>query len=239
MAENSSRIKRYITGPLGIQARPIVIVFDHLSAAYQGQVVLHDISLEIYEGESVAILRKPDAGGSMLLACIQGLLQPMHGHIQVMGTEVPPLTPVTRRQVGFMPRYLDQPDKLTVADYVQCFAALHEIHLSHDQLNTYIHHYKLPPLFPTSQLTPLQTRVLQFALALVHDPRLVLLDEPLAGLPETDSTAIWQRLRQIQSEGRTLIATFTPSIARERLSVYDLIVELDQGHIVRQETGKG
>jgi ABC-type multidrug transport system ATPase subunit len=54
-------------------------------------------------------------------------------------------------------------------------------------------------------------------LTLVHDPHLVLLDEPLAELSDADGLLIWQYLRLMQSEGRTLLITFTPPIAEEHL----------------------
>lgn len=239
MAQYSSRDKRYITGPIGIQARPRVIVFDHLSAMHLGQTVLHDISLNVYEGESVAILDPAGAGKSMLLASIQGLVQPAQGQIHILGAEVPPVPPITRRQIGVMPQHLNQPGKDTVADYLRHFAAMHEILLSQAQVNEYSHDYRLDPLSHISQLTALQLRILLLALGLVHDPRLVLLDEPLAGLSETGRPVIWQYIRRMQSEGRTLLTTFTSPLADEHLSEYDVIIELVQGRVVRQETGKG
>ena|SRR5215469_3085220 len=239
MAQYSSRDKRYITGPIRIQARPRVIVFDHLSAMHLGQTMLHDISLTVYEGESVAILGEPGAGKSMLLASLQGLVQPVQGHIHILGAEVPPVPPTIQRQIGVMPQHLNQPGKDTVADYLRHFAAMHEILLSQAQVNEYSHHYRLDPLCQISQLTELQRRILFLALGLVHDPRLVLLDEPLAGLSAIDHPVIWQYMRQMQSEGRTLLTTFTPPLADEHLSGYDVIIELMQGCLVRKADRKG
>src|SRR5260221_3257641 len=239
MAQYSSRDKRYITGPIGIQARPRVIVFDHLSATHLGQTVLHDISLNVYEGESVAILDPAGAGKSMLLASIQGLVQPTQGHIHILGAEVPPVPPIIRRQIGVMPQHLNQPGKDTVADYLRHFAAMHEVLLSQPQVNEYSHDYRLDPLSHISQLTALQLRILLLALGLVHDPRLVLLDEPLAGLSETGRPVIWQNIRRIENEVRPLPTTFPSTLSRETLSGDDVIIELVQGRDVRQETGKG
>src|SRR5260370_8123585 len=232
MDEYSSRDKRYITGPIGIQARPRVIVLDHLSAVHLGQTMLHDISLNVYEGESVAILDPAGAGKSMLLASIQGLVQPAQGHIHILGAEVPPVPPIIRRQIGVMPQHLNQPGKDTVADYLRHFAAMHEILLSQAQVNEYSHYYRLDPLSHISQLTALQLRILLLALGLVHDPRLVLLDEPLAGLSETGRPVIWQYIRRMQSEGRSLFMTFTSPLADEHLTGYDVIIELVQGLLV-------
>src|SRR2546421_2315617 len=135
MAELNSR---YITGPLGKRARPRIVVLDSVSVRYQE---LDDISMSVYEGEAVAILGAPGAGKSMLLACIQGRVRPVSGHISVFGTKVPPVTPVIRRQMCMMPGYLDATDKDTVADCVRRFAAYHDISLSQAQVDEYIQHY--------------------------------------------------------------------------------------------------
>ena len=253
MAELNSRSRRYITGPGGKQARPRIVVFDSLSVRHQEQLVLDDISLSVYEGEAVAILGSPGAGKSMLLACLQGLVQPVQGHIYIFGAELPPVTPIIRRQVGIMPGDHDKSgpyistDKETVADCVKRFAAFYDIQLSQVQIDEYIHHYaagqsslhSFSATLPVAQLTPLQCRVLSLALAVVHDPKLVLLDEPLARLSATDSIILWHYLKQMQSEGRTLLITFAPPITEEQLSGYDVIVRLANGRIVHEGTRKG
>ena len=238
MARFDSHNQRYITGPPGIQARPRVIAFDHLSAIEYGKLALYDISLSIYEGETVAVIGPAGAGKSELLACIQGLAQPIEGHLHVMGVEVPPVTAGIQRQIGVMPGHLDHPGMLRISDLVRRFAGYYSLDLSEAQMEGYCRHYALSSSSLVSQLTPPQLRVLALALTLVHDPDLVLLDEPLAGLSGADGLLIWQYLRRMQSEGRTLLTTFTPPIAEEHLRGYDLIVVLDKGHILSQQAGK-
>lgn len=238
MSTRDSNSKRYISGPIGKRARPRVIVLDHLSASYQGQEILHDIYLSIYEGEAVAILGAPGAGKSILLACLQGLIQPGQGAIQVMAAALPPMTPELRRQTGLMPRHLDRTQHTTVSDLLQRFAAYYEIHLSQEQVNEYSQHYSLHPYTFVSELTPVQLHALKLASALVHDPRLILLDEPLAGLPEMEHALIKHYIRRMQREGRTLLVTFTPPVADDYLKEYDVIIRLEQGHIVNQQTGE-
>ena len=239
MAGFGSHNQRYITGPLGKQTRPCVIAFDHLSATRHGRLVLQDISLSIYEGESVAVIGPAGAGKSMLLACIQGLVQPTKGHLQAMGVEVSPMTSIIRRQIGVMPGSLDYPEMFRVADLVRRFAGYYDVELSEPQVEEYCHHYALSSCSFVSQLTLPERRVLLLALALVHDPHLVLLDEPLAGLSSAHESLVWPYMRQMQSEGRTLLTTFTPPIAEEHLRRYDLIVMLDKGHIQSQKPGDG
>jgi ABC-2 type transport system ATP-binding protein len=202
-------------------------------------LVLQDISLNIYEGESVAVIGPAGADKSLFLACVQGLVQPIKGHLHVMGVEVPPMIPAIRRQIGVMPHSLDYPEMFRVADLVRHFAGFYDLDLSESQVEEYCRHYALSSCSFVSQLTLPERRVLLLALALVHDPRLALLDEPLAGLSSADESLVWPYLRQIQSEGRTLLTTFTPPIAEEHLRGYDLIVMLDRGHIQSQKPGDG
>jgi ABC-2 type transport system ATP-binding protein len=238
MEGSVSHNQRYITGPLGKQARPCVIAFDHLSAVLYGRSVLHDISLSIYEGETVAVIGPADAGKSVLLDCIQGVVQPINGQLHVMGVKMPPMPSAIRRLIGIMPHHLDYPEMFRVIDLIRRFAGYYSLELSEAQVEEYCHHYGLSSTWFISQLTASQLRLLSLALTLVHDPMLVLLDEPLAELADADNALIWQYLRRMQSEGRTLLITFTPPIAEEHLRGYDLIVMLDKGHMQSQKPGE-
>lgn len=229
----SNYSQRYITGPLGKQSRPCVIALNHLAAQSQGHLALSDISLSIYEGESIAILGTAGAGKSLLLASLQGLVQPTQGHIAVLGATLPPIRPETRQQIGAMPVYLDIGTHLTVGSYLRHWATYYDIQLSATQADEYLCPYGLTSMLSLAHLTPLQRRILQLALALVHDPRIVLLDEPLRGLTAEDHEVVWHHLRRMQSEGRTSLATFTLPLAQEHRNEYDLIVRLDHGHIVQ------
>ena len=239
MAERGSHIQRYITGPLGQQARPRVIAFEHVSTLEYGHLALRDVSLSVHEGEALAVIGPEDAGKSELLACVEGLAQPIKGHLNVMGHPVPPMTTEIRRQIGVMPRQLDRVQAVFVADLVRRFAGYYNLDLSAAQIEAYCRHYALSASWNIAQLSPSQLRLLALALTLIHDPHLVLLDEPLSGLSNNDSLLIQQYLRRMQSEGRTLLATFMFPIAEDQLRGYDLIVMLDKGHIVSQESGKG
>ena len=199
---------------------------------------LRDVSLSIFEGESVAVIGPARAGKSELMACVQGLVQPDEGHLNVLGHEVPPVTAEMRRQIGVMPGQLERAERLLVANQVRRFAGYYNLDLSQAQVEEYCRHYALSSTWLVAQLSPPQLRALALSLALVHDPHLVLLDEPLAGLSDPDGLLIRQYLRRMQSEGRTLLVTFALPIAEEQLRGYDLIVTLEKGHIQSLKPGK-
>jgi len=222
---------RYLSGPLGKHTRPKVIEFRHLTAIHAQHTILRDVLLEIFEGESVAILGAPGAGKSTLLACIQGLVPPAKGEIIVLGATLPPLPPALQKQMGSMPHNIAPNTQETVAHCLQRFAEYHMNHLNHEQIRSYIAHYQLSPTTSVNDLTSLQQRVFALALALVHDPSLALLDEPLAGLTEEEQAQFWPYLQRTKREGRTLLCTFTPPLAEKHFNGYDLIVSLEQGQI--------
>lgn len=226
---------RYLTGPIGKQTRPKVIELRHITVMREWRPVLQDITLDIFEGEAVALLGAANSGKSALLACIQGQIQPVKGEISVLGASLPPLPPEIRRQIGVMPQQIDFHTHETVAAYLQRFATCQTVQLNAEQIKTYCAHYQLAPSMLVARLTGLQERIFALALALVHDPRLVLLDEPLIGLSEQDASAFWTYLQRTLREGRTLVAAFTSPLAEKYLNRYDLIVKLEQGHLLREK----
>lgn len=228
----SYKAGRYITGPLGKYTRPRIIRCEHLTVRQETRSPLHDLCLDIYEGEAVAVLGDDTAGKSALLACLQGMLRPTGGHLHVLSADIPPLPPNIRLQIGVLPRYLHLPEEATVLDALAYYASLYELYLNGSQLEKYIQGFHLHLDSVISQLSPLEYRLLAFALTLLHDPPLVLLDEPLDGLSEDDREIIWHYLRQIRREGRTQIATFTPPIAESLLNEYDVVIMLEEGRII-------
>ena len=227
---------RYLTGTLGKQMRPKAIEFHQTTLVQERRTLLHDVTLEVFEGESVALLGPPASGKSALLACLQGLMQPTQGEVHVLGATLPPLPVEVRRQMGVLPQHLNLTKHETIAAYLQRFAAYYDVHLTSKQLSAYCAHYELVSSRQVADLSSRQARIFALALSLVHDPRLVLLDEPLSGLSAADQAAIWPYLQRIQREGRTLLCTFSPPLAEKYLSGYDLIVRLEQGRLMRQET---
>jgi ABC-2 type transport system ATP-binding protein len=226
---------RYFTGPPGQQERPKVVELRQLTLVREGHTILRDVTLDIFEGESVAVLGEAGSGKSALLACMQGQVQPTEGEVRVLGASLPPLLPAIRRQMGTMPEQLDLKTPETLARSLQRFAAYYDVQLTGRQVKAYCAHYRLAPAASVATLTGLEARIFALALALVHDPRLVLLDDPLAGLSAAEQPIFWTYLQEIRREGRTLLCTCTPPLAKKYLSEYDLIMRLEQGCVLREQ----
>ena len=227
---------RYLTGALGKQTRPKVIELQHLTIIQGQQALLCDNTLDIFEGEIVAFVGSSEHEKKILLAGLLGHIPPTSGEIRVLGNTLPPLPPELRRQIGVMPQHIDYATGKSVAAYLQRFGAYYGVQLTSAQLAAYCAHYGLIPTTSVVELSRLQIRLLALSLALVHDPRLVLLIEPLANLDEEAQTTIQNYLQRIQREGRTVLCTFTPSLAEKHCTGYDVVVKLEQGRFVRQDS---
>lgn len=203
-----------------------VVVLDRLSVRYQDRVVLQDFSLHIFDGQSAAILGATGTGKTLLLACLQGLVQPRSGHMTLFGTPVPPISRDIRRHIGVMPQMLQERDETMIQDTLHMAARQYGVQLQPSQLEDYARRFELALTQPIAQLTPLQRRVLTLALSTIHDPKIVLLDEPLSGLSESECRIVDSYVKQMQREGRSLIVTFEPPVASMYLSAYDVIVTL-------------
>lgn len=226
---------RYLTGELGKQTRPKIIELRQLTVTREQVPILRDMTLDIFEGEAVAMLGQVEEEKHTLLACLLGQIQPTSGHLRVLGTSLPPLPAPIRRQIGVMPQFVERKTRETVATYLQRFAGYHDVKLTSAQISHYCAHYQLAPDTPVAELSALQARVLALALALVHDPRLALLVEPFSGLTPAEQETFQAFLLRTRSEGRTLLCTFTSPLAEKFILGYDGVVKLEQGRIVRQD----
>lgn len=223
---------RYLTGALGKQTRPKIIELRQLTVVQQDPL-LSDITLEIFEGEAVALLGSSEAEKKTLLACLLGKIQPTRGEIRVLNTTLPPLPPQIRRQVGIMALSTQHALDERVGLRIQRRATHYGTPFTPAQIDAYCGHYGLASDMSVATLTRLQARVLALALALVHDPRLLLLVEPLTGLSEQEQGVMRGYLQRAQREGRTLLSTFSPPLAEKELTGYDLVARLEQGRLLR------
>ncbi len=182
---------------------------EHLTCRFGDKEAVSDVSLEIAEGSVVGIIGPSGSGKTTLVRLMLGLLGPTSGGIRVGGVASVDMDREYRRQIGYLPQQPALlPDlgiaqnlrfhastygmKLTKRDVIESLAAME----LDDQAQTLVH----------DASGGMQRRV-GLASALVHRPRLIVLDEPTAGLDPILRGSVWQRLRGQSDEGRTVIVT--------------------------------
>jgi ABC-type branched-subunit amino acid transport system ATPase component len=217
--------KRYVTGPITPLNRPTVVHVEQLCVRYAQQLILHNVSFEVYDAQVVAILCKNRLQKALLLASLQGVMYAHEGTITLLGTRIPPMPPELQRQIGVVVPTL-QRQRQTVHEYVRV-ATKFTISSIDEQLDTYIAHYSLCPTACLGHLTVLQFRLLTLAVALLPDPSLVIFDDPLQNLAPVERATLEQNIAKLRREGRTLLILGTYPLATEYLSLYDAIIYVE------------
>ena len=212
------------------------IQIDHISAAYgRGEkrtVALRDINLTVEAGEIFGLLGPNGAGKSTLLACVEGLHNPERGTVRVGGHDVRHEPGAAKRQLGIQLQKTALLDDLTAGELVEVYSALYEVYLSRAQVSALLtrfglaeHERKL-----ARRLSGGQQQRLALALAVANDPSIVLLDEPTAALDPHGRRAVWDNVRQLHDDGRTVV--ITTHAMEEAEALCGRVAIIDEGRIV-------
>lgn len=185
-----------------------VLIVDGLSAGYEGEDVIHDVSMRIDEGSVAALLGRNGAGKTTTLRAIMGLIEATAGSVVLAGENITHLRPdqIYRRGMGLVPEERGIFPKLTVRENLQAPIVSDEgVERSIDELIE---------LFPSlrdrldsngEQLSGGEQQMLAIARALRQEPRVLLLDEPSEGLAPQIVEDVTDVVKQIAGGGTTLV----------------------------------
>lgn len=214
-----------------------LLAFDHVSAGYGESVVLDNVSFALQEGESLALLGRNGVGKSTLLVTLMGLTQVHGGTIRWCGNDIARV-PTYRRAhagLGWVPQERFMFPSLTVEEHLTVVARPGPWNLA-----------RLYEVFPRlqerranmgNQLSGGEQQMLAIARALVTNPRLLLLDEPMEGLAPIIVQELMHVLRRlIADEGLSVIVV--EQHARLALSLTPRAIVLDRGRIVHASSSQ-
>jgi ABC-2 type transport system ATP-binding protein len=197
------------------------------------RVVVRNLSLNVEAGEVFGLLGPNGCGKSTTLSAIMGLL-PFRGEIRIAGRTLASDSRAYRRLVGIVPQDLALYEELTVTQNLDFFARLYG-------LNRVERRRRLGEVLDFVQLADRaggvartlsggMQRRLNLACALLHEPRVLLLDEPTVGLDVPARDAIFASLRRLAAEGRALV--FTTHHLQEAASLCNRLGVMDEGQLV-------
>jgi ABC-2 type transport system ATP-binding protein len=187
-----------------------VLTLNHVRKAYGDRVAVDDVCLEVRPGEVLGLLGPNGAGKSTTVSLAVGLLEPDAGTIDVGGLG-PPTRPEVRRKLGVAPQSLAIYEDLTAEENLRFFARI--FGLRGATLRARIENaLALAGLADrrrdrASTFSGGMKRRLNIAAALVHEPALVLLDEPTVGVDPQSRNAILERISALRDAGLTVIYT--------------------------------
>jgi len=203
------------------------IVLSRLSKSYGTVRAVREIDLSIAPGETVALLGPNGAGKSTTIDMVLGLTKPDSGHVSLFGMS--PARSVAAGVVGGMLQTGSLIDHLTVRELITMVASLYPRPLAVDEALRQTGASGFADR-TTNRLSGGQTQRVRFAMALVANPDLLLLDEPTAALDVEGRREFWASTRSVAAQGKTVI--FATHYLEEADAYADRIVLMARGRIV-------
>jgi ABC-2 type transport system ATP-binding protein len=212
-----------------------------LTKSYGKLMAVTDVSFRVDYGETIGLLGPNGAGKTTTVSIIAGLLSPDSGEVLIDGKQVTSDTDPLKLKIGLVPQDMALYDQLTARDNLTFFAALYSLagakakKAIDDALNLVALSDRADDKVGT--FSGGMKRRLNLAAALLHDPQILLLDEPTVGVDPQSRNAIFENLETLNKRGKTLIYTTHYMEEAERLC--DRIIIIDHGRVIANDTLQG
>lgn len=219
-------------------AESTIIKVEHLSKSFGRVKAVQDISFAVKNGERFAFLGVNGAGKSTTISMLCGLLPKDDGKIIIDNEEVDGTEENSKRKLGivFQDSVLDK--KLSVLDNLKFRAALYgilgdELNKNLKNLSSLLHLKDILDR-PVEKLSGGQRRRADIARALIHKPKILILDEPTTGLDPATRKLVWEVIDKLQKESG--LTVFLTTHYMEEAATADRITIIDAGKIIAEGT---
>lgn len=190
------------------QVNPVIEV-KHVDRAFAGNKVLKDITLQVERAETFGILGPSGSGKTTLVKLLTGIDEVTSGEVNVLGVRMPKLAML--QQIGYMAQSDALYTELTAKENLEFFASLYGLKGGNrtrrirdvmELVNLQEHLRKR-----VDQYSGGMKRRLSLAIALLHEPPLLILDEPTVGIDPVLRQSIWKELKALNRTGTTIVLT--------------------------------
>jgi ABC-2 type transport system ATP-binding protein len=210
------------------------IKVDHILKQYGDQKAVDHISFEVGAGEIVGFLGPNGAGKSTTMKMITGFLHPDEGQIQVCGIPVEGEAIATKKKIGYLPELNPLYHEMYVREYLGMMAGLHEVASPKERIEAVIRMTGLTVEAnkEIGQLSKGYKQRVGLAAALLHDPEVLILDEPTTGLDPNQIVEIREVIRGL---GKNKTILFSTHILQEVEALCDRVIVINKGKIVADD----
>lgn len=222
------------------------IKITNLTRKFKENIALDSINLTIQEGELFGLVGPDGAGKTTLLRTLAGLLSITGGEVKAAGCELHKNSEAIKSKIGYMAQEFSLYGKLSVLENLQFFGEMYDVPPTQQK-------ERIPGLLAFAQLTEFTDRraaklsggmkkKLALACTLLHQPPLLLLDEPTTGVDPVSRREFWNILNDLHLQGTTIIVSTPYMDEADRCSRVGLIyegkiVECDPPEIIRNKIG--
>lgn len=217
---------------------PTAVTLENINFSYSSSTALqvNNISLSITEGKRFGLFGPNGAGKTTLMSLISGLLSPSNGLITVLGKDRKTHKKDISKVLGFVPQDFSFYEELTPKENMEYFGAWYGLDAVTIQQKTEELLRKMGLWEVRNKMVKTfsggMKRRVNLAIAVMHQPKLLLLDEPTVGVDIQSRNAIIQFLKELNQSGTTLI--YTSHQLKEAEELCDEIALIDQGQIIAQ-----
>ncbi len=212
----------------------IMIKTEHLTKEYGGQKAVDDLDLQVDLGATFGFLGPNGAGKTTTIRILTTLTRPTSGRAWINGFDVVSESSEVKGEFGIVQQHLSLNRELTVRENLDLHARLHHLDRAErreriDELLDYVDLLEYADHLIDRISGGMKRRVM-IARALIHRPRLLILDEPTVGLDAQTRRRIWDLIRRMNSDGTTVF--LTTHYIEEAEALCDRVGIIHQGHII-------
>jgi ABC-2 type transport system ATP-binding protein len=215
--------------------RNAIIQINHVNKSFKELKAVNDLSVDIFQGEYVALLGPNGAGKTTLIEMIEGIQRPDSGSITIMGMQWGQHDHKLHYSIGLSLQETKFIDKLTTAETLDLFGSFYDLPASRtDEVLDMVNLQSKRKTF-TVNLSGGQRQRLAIGIALLNNPKILLLDEPTTGLDPAARREIWKILQTLREQsGTTMI--LTTHYMEEAEFLCERILIMDKGSFIAAGT---
>jgi len=218
------------------QQEKYILKVEGLNVDYGSFSAVKNVSFEVLQGEIFGLLGPNGAGKTSTLSSIEGLIKFKSGTIIVDGQNVAEKPLYAKAAMGVQLQSTSFQPELNVVEILRLFSGIYGVDMSKEKIHEILKEIGLEDSATKkfSQLSGGQQQRVSLVIATIHNPRLVLLDEPTTGLDPQARRQLWERIEAIRTRGHAVLLT-THSM-EEAEAVCDRIAIVDHGQVIAIDT---
>jgi ABC-2 type transport system ATP-binding protein len=204
---------------------------NHIIKSYADKVAVDDLSFSVNHGEMFGLIGPNGAGKTTTLRMLMDIIKPDSGDVAILGEK---LSETSKNRLGYLPEERGLYRKLTVMDSIVYLASLKGMdrHSAEEKANELLNQTGMLPQKGKriDELSKGMGQIIQFIVTIIHDPELVILDEPFGGLDPVNTELLKRMFVDLRNQGKAVILSTHQMNQVEELC--DRLLMINNGHAV-------